>query len=877
MLQDLRFRMRSLFRRRTVERELDQELEWHLAHLENKLLQSGLTPQEASRQARFALGGIEQTREACRDARGTRLLEDLLQDLRYAWRTLRKRPAFLTTAVFSLALGIGANTVVFGVVHALLLNPLDVPEPDRIVAVNAGDGPSHSFPNYRDIRDRNTVFDGLYAYRLAPLSLQAGGAADRVWALLVTGSYFETLGVQPALGRLIGPADDREVNASPYAVLSYDCWRIRFGEDPSIAGKTVRINQMPYTVLGVAPRGFHGTDVFYPAEIWVPMSMQPHIEGWSWLDARNNDNAWIGGRLKRGLEPEQANANLAVVAAQLAREHRENNGLRLSVSPPGMAGARLRNPAEAFTGGVMLLAGLVLLAACANLAHLLIARAADRARELSIRASIGAGRGRIARQLLTEALVVSVLGGVLGLLLANFLLGVLSRWHAPMDFPVQMDVAADGRVLAFSFGLAILTGLVFGLAPARRAWQIDPQLALKGDAAATAGGRGRFRELLLAMQVALCAVLVTASLVSVRGLMRSLETPLGFRPRGVAVAGLALGLAGYTDEQGRQFRQDLLREVSALPGVTAAAYSNSLPLSIDQSSTTLYPEDAADFRPEDAVGASYYMVSPDYFHALGTKLVAGREFTSMDRASEAPVAIVNQTLARRLFGRSEAVGKRMRHHEGPLIEVVGVVEDGKYVSLTEDPRAAVFWPALQRYNSDMVLIAQSARPENEVAGEMRQIIAQLDPALPVFGAGSVTQMLGLAYFPAYAAVWALGAFGALAVMLACTGIYGLSSFVVSRRVRELGIRRAVGARGGQILRAVFFRTGAVLAVGAVIGMGLAVAVSRILARIVYGASSSDPVVLVGAVALMALVGVASAIGPARRALSIEPVQALRQE
>jgi predicted permease len=877
MLQDLIFRIRALFRRGAVEQELDQELRWHLVHLENKLMQSGMAADEARRQAHLSLGGVEQTKEACRDARGTRLIEDLLQDLRYAFRTLGKRPAFLMTAVLSLALGIGANTVVFGVVNALLLHPLDVPEPERIVAVNGTGGPGHSFPNYRDIRERNTVFEGLYAYRIAPLSLHAGGAAQRVWGLIVTGSYFETLGLRATVGRLVGPEEDREINASPYAVLSYECWKNRFGGEPSIAGKTIRINQLPYTVLGIAQRGFYGTDVFYRSEIWVPMSMQPQIEGRSWLDLRSDFNAWIGGRLKSGVKTEQANANLRVIAAQLAREHRENDGLRLSVSPPGMAGATLRDPAEAFAGGVMLLAVLVLLAACANLANLLTARAADRERELSIRVSIGAGQGRIARQLLTEVILISVLGGVVGMLLAKVLLAGLSRWRAPLDFPVQMDVAADWRVLPFSFGLAILTGLVFGLAPARRAWQTDPNLGLKGCSAVAARRRGRFREVLLAMQVALCALLVTASLVSVRGLMISIETPLGFRPQGVAVAGLDLGLAGYTEHRGLQFQRRLLDEVAALPGVTTAAYSNSLPLSVDQSSSSVYREDATDFRPKNSIGASYYMVSPGYFTALGTKLLAGREFTFMDRSTEVHVAIVNQTFARRLFGTPDAIGKRFRQRRGPPIEVVGVVEDGKYVSLTEDQRPAVFWPALQRYNDTMVVIARSTRPADELANEMRQLISRLDPELPVHGAGSVSQMLGFAYFPAYAAVWALGVFGGLAVMLACTGIYGLSSFVVSRRVRELGIRRAVGAQSIQILRSVFGGAAAVLVVGATIGLTLAVVGSRVLASIVYGASSSDPVVLGGAMLMMAGVGVVSAIGPARRALSVEPVQALRQD
>jgi predicted permease len=383
--------------------------------------------------------------------------------------------------------------------------------------------------------------------------------------------------------------------------------------------------------------------------------------------------------------------------------------------------------------------------------------------------------------------------------------------------------------------------------------------------------------MLLATQVALCTLLVTASLVSVRGMIASLNTPLGFRPQGLAASGVALGLAGYNEEQGRQFHQRLLEEVAALPGVTAAAYSSSLPLSINQSSTSLFPEGDMEFRPADAIGATYYRVSPTYFAALGTALRTGRAFQEADRGQENPVAIVNETLAQRLFGTTDGVGKRFRQRSGPLVEVVGVAEDGKYSTLTEDPRSVVFWPALQRYTDEMVVLARSTRPENEVAHEIRQLIARLDPALPVHGAGSVTQMIGLAYLPSQAAVWALGAFGALALMLACTGVYGLTSFIVSRRVRELGIRRAIGAQSLQILHAVFSRTGAVIAAGAAIGLSLAIGVSGLLASMVHGASATDPAVLATAGMLLGAVGAVSAIGPARRALSVEPIQALKQD
>ena len=875
MLSDLRFRVRALLRRDLVEQEMEEELTFHLQHLEQKLIAQGLAPDEARRRARLAIGGVDQTREACRDARGTRYLEDLVRDVRYAWRALTRKPAFLATAVVSLALGIGANTVVFGIVDAVLLRPLDVPAADRIVAVNGGGDPSHSFPNYRDIRDRNSVFEQLFAYRIAPMALQGDGPASRAWGLLVTGNYFESLGLVPAVGRLIAEDDDRAPGAGTCVVLSHAVWQERFGGDPTVAGRSVRINRHPYTVIGVAPPGFHGTDVFYRADVWVPMSMQPQVEGWSWLDARGTSNAWIGGRLKVGVTHDEADANLATTAAQLAREHRENERLTLSVSPPGLAGSFLRDPVEAFGRGVMLLATLVLLAACVNLASLFAARVAGRQRELSIRLSIGAGRSRIVRLLITEALLIAVLGGGVALAMAAGLLQALSRWRAHSDLPVQIGVEPDWRVFAFALAVAMLTALAFGVTPALRAWRSDPGAGLRGFGSSGAPRR-RFGEGLLALQVALCAVLVTSSLVALRGLVASFQMPLGFDPDGLAVALVDLG-SDYDEARGRQFQQLALDRVASLPGVRAAAFANAIPLGVDQSSSSFFPEGETDFRPSNAVGASYYMVSPGYFATMRARLVAGREFTAADRAESTPAAIVNESFARRMFGTVNAVGRRFRHGGGPLVEVVGVAEDGRYRSLTEAPEPVVFWPALQKYNGSTMLLARSTRPETKVGSEIRDVLSSLDPSLPVIGAYGARQAIALVYLPGYAAVWALGAFGLLAVMLACTGVYGLSSGVVSRRARELAIRRAVGAQRRQVLDAVFRRIGGALGIGALAGLAGVLAVAPLLAEVVHGASARSPLILAGSILLLLLIGALSASGPARRALRLDPVRELRQE
>jgi predicted permease len=877
-LGELGRRIGFLRRGRQFDAEMDEELRFHAAMKADAYRADGADAQDAHYAAMRRLGNPTELKERSRDMWGWGWLEAFAQDTRYAFRVLRKSPAFTLVAVLSLALGIGANTVVFSVLNALVLKALPIADAARVYFVNNSGGPSQSFPNYRDIRDRNAVFESLFAYRIAMMSLDDDRGAHRVWGYLATGNYFESLGIKPALGRFFTPAEDTHPNASPYAVIGYTCWQNRFGGDPRIAGKDIRINGHPYTVLGVAPRGFHGTEVFYWSEIWVPMMMQPQIEGHSWLNERNNFNTWVAGRLKPGVTVRQAEANLAVIAAQLAHDYTENEGVRLTLGVPGMMGSAGREPTRAFAGGVMLLAALVLLAACANLASLLAARMADRSRDLAIRVSIGAGGSRIVRQLLTESLWIAMLGGAAGCAVAVALLRLLSQWHAPLDFPVQFDVTPDWRVFLFACAAALATGILFGIGPARHAWKADPALQLKGSAMSRSGRRRAARDVLLPAQIALCCVLVTASLVAVRGLMRSFQTPLGFRPDGAAVIGYDVGLAGYNEEQGRGFEQRALDAVAHLPGVESAAYSSSVPLSIDQSNTTVYSENTTDFRPRNAHSASYYRVAPAYFETVGTRLLAGREFTPQDQPKSSLVAIVNQTFARSVTGAADAVGRRFRLGPGgPLYQIVAIAEDGKYGTLTEAPKPAVFFPILENYSSTIVLMARSRRPESELAAEMQEAIARLEPHLAVYGVGSLHQMLGLVYLPMHAAVVALGAFGVLALMLSITGIYGLAAYTVSRRVREIGIRVAIGARPAQVLRLIFARTGVLVAAGAAAGLALGMAGANVLASIVYQASSRDPLVIGAAVLAICGVGLAAALGPARRALRIDPVQALRHE
>ena len=839
-----------------------------------------MTQEEAHRRARLDLGGIEQTKEKCRDARRVNWIQDLIQDLRFGLRVLRKSPSFTAVAVLTLALGIGANTTIFSVVNALVLRPLPVERPKELAFLeNVHYGPGQSFPNYKDLRERNQTFAGLIGYRMAPMELETDRGAERIWGYLATGNYFSTLGVQPALGRFFNQSDDPHPGASPYAVLSYSAWQSRFGADLAILGKTVRLNRLPYSVIGVAPPDFHGTELFYWPEVWVPMMMEPRIESNSWLDNRSTWNTWVVGRLKPNVSPPQAEADLNIVAAELARQYPGvNDGLRFKLAKPGLVGNMIGGPAKAFAFGVLILAALVLLVACTNLASMFTARAIDRQREVAVRLAIGAGRGRVVRQVLTETLVLSLLGGGVGYLLAWFLSQSLSRWRAPMDFPVQFSVNPDWRVFLFASTGAILAGMLFGSGPSWRASRTDPNSALRGSSATRGHSRLAFRDLLVVVQVALCFVLVSASFLSLRGLQHALKMNLGFQPEHVVTAAFELNLAGYSEERGRAFQQQVLQAIQQLPGVQSASYSNSVPLSIDQSHTSVFPTDRPDLRPSDRIGVTFYQVSPRFFATLGTKLLAGREFTWHDDAKSQQVAIVNLAFAKRVLHTDNAVGRSFRGGVmSPFSEVIGIVEDGKYGSLTESAEPAVFWSILQSYNSTTTLEVKSSLPATRMVSEMRQAVARLDPELPLYGVGSLEQMLGFAFFPTRAAAIALSAFGILAIVLAATGIHGLVAYAVSRRTHEIGIRMAIGARPVQVLRLVLGKTAALLVLGSLFGLTLALAVGQVISNIVYETQPRDPLVMVCVWVAIALLGLFASWAPARRAMRVDPMVALRYE
>jgi predicted permease len=807
-------------------------------------------------------------------------------DIRLALRQLRKAPGFTTTAVLTLALAIGANAIVFSVLNALILRPLKVPHPETLFmlerAYGADTSPSESYPDYRDLRDQNRSFDSLILYNImGGAGLDTGnGTPSVIWPYTVSGNYFDALGVQPYLGRFLHATEEHGANSVPEIVLSYALWHSLFNGDPAAVGRTVSINKHPFTIIGVARPDFRGTELFFAPDLWAPIVNSPQISEWFSLEERGNHNAWAIGHLKAGVTPAAATADLNTIANSLAKSYpKSDDGLKFSLSRPGLAGNTLGRPTRAFMFGLMLLAGLILLAACANLGSLFAARAADRAREIAVRMALGSRRQLIVRQLLTEAVLVSVAGGICGMAGAVVILRALSTWRPIPNIPINIPVNPDVNTYALALLLAVFSGLFFGMVPVRQILRSDPwQVIRSGSASVGSGRRLTMRDVLLGLQIAICSVLVTASLVAVRGLARSLENNYGIQPKNVVLVKTDLKMAGYDGDKRVQTQKRMLDAAAAIPGVTAVGYGDRLPLSIGGGDSDVFKDETSDFRPTNAAAdAQNFQVSPDYFRAAGTELLAGRPVTMHDDEKAPDVAVVNREFARKLFGSADnAVGRHFKYWGGKRAEVIGVVEDGKYQTLTEDQKPAMFFSFLQHGSSQTWLIVRSERDPHEIAAALHRSMRNLDPALPL-EIRTWNSELDSALFAARVATVSLGVLGLLGAMLAITGIFGMAAYTVSKRLRELGIRIALGADQRKVLGAALGRTFRLLAIGSIAGMILGVLATRVLSSIVYQATPKDPVILGGVILTMLFVGVVAALVPARRALAVDPMILLRDE
>jgi predicted permease len=805
----------------------------------------------------------------------------MTNNLKIAFRKLRKSPGFTLTAIVTLALGIGANAVVFSVLNAVVLRPVKVPNAQSLYEVQRFQFPSHSYPDYVDLRDRNRAFEGIVMSQImGPVGVDTGGSPSTAWPYLASGNYFDVLGIQPYLGRFYHATDEQGAGSAPYVVLSYAYWHSRFHGDASVVGRTVGVNKHLLTIIGVAPPEFRGTELFFAPAMWIPLVEQPVIEGYDELKQRGNHNGFVVGKVKPGVSAAQATEDLNTVGKWLAQTYpADDEGVKFTLARPGLVGDMLGGPARAFMAGLMLLAGLILLAACANLGSLFAARSADRAKETAMRLALGSRRGMILRQMLTEAVLVSLAGGAVGLAGGVVILRFLSTWQPIPDTPINVPVNPDAGTYIVALLLALGSGLLFGMLPVRQVLRADPWQVIRTGAAGVGGVRRlTLRDVLLALQIAICAVLVTSSLVAVRGLARSMHSNFGFVPQNVVLGGTELHMSGYADERELQMQRRMLEAAASIPGATAVGYVDHLPLGLEGGDSGVFPDSTTDFRPTNQIAeAMNYHISGGYIDAAGTRLLAGRDLTMQDDAKAPKVALVNRQFAVKVFGSvNKAVGGHFKFWGGQRAEVVGVVEDGKYRTLTEDQQPAMFFSFLQQQSSNTWLLVRSNRDPQEISTALEKALHGLDSAMPIV-VRPWTQAMGSAMFAARVASVALGVLGLLGAMLAVTGIFGMASYTVSKRLRELGIRMALGARRKQVLRTALGRSFVLLSVGSVAGLVLGLLATKVLSFIVYQASPNDPVVLGGVVLTMLLLGLAAASIPAQKALAVNPVKLMREE
>jgi len=818
-------------------------------------------------------------------------VEQLWSDLRFAARLLIKSPGFTCVAVVSLALGIGANTTIFSLLNALLLQPLPGRDPSRLATVYTSDysGPLYgasSYPDYLDFRSQSQVFDGLAAYGIQPLVLSDAGESQRAFAQLVSGNFFDMIGLGAAYGRTILAAEETP-GQHPVAVLSDALWRGRFGADPAVVGRRVALNGRPYTVVGVAPSGFSGMMRGISMDVFVPLAMRPSLSGES-LDERGNRGLMLIGRLRQGVGIEDARADLGVIGRRLHASYRDSwtnrHGEPRSVSVLPEEASRvlpqIRGPLSGFLGVLLAAVGLVLLLACSNVANLLLARASVRRREIAVRVALGARRGQLVRQLLAESLLLSCGAGALGVALAALSLRLILAFQPPLPVSLALGLELDRRVLLFALLISIATGVIFGLWPALRASSASPIESLKARGHDSVVRR-RFaaRDALVVAQVAGSLVLLIGAGLFLRSLSNAKAIDPGFDPNGVLVFSIDLGAQGYDPTRGARFYEALQERLERIPGVESASVASVLPLSLGGERRGLRVMGYEPGPGEDMEVHSSF-VGPGYFETMRVALARGRGFEAADALGARGVVVVNEAFVRRYWPGREGLGERVvvgdRTGDVPL-QVVGVARDGKYTALGEDPTPFVFYPHRQLHRAEMSVVARAQGDPSALVPVVRREVAALDGALPVYDVKTLVAHLGTALFPARAAATLLGLTGALALVLSAIGLYGVLSYAVALRTREIGVRVALGAERADVVALVVGRGLRLAGIGVAIGLALALGVTRFLSFLLYGTSPLDPLTFASISALLLSVALFAAWEPARRALRIHPAVSLREE
>jgi len=902
---------RNLAFRARVDHDVDDELEAMFELLVDEKIRMGLPPAQARRAAAIELGRPAVLKEQIRDARAGAPLDALLQDIRYGLRLLARSPVFTLTAALSLAIGIGANTTIFTIANALLFRPpAGVSEPDRLIDVfrfeegNPRGNFTTSYPYFADVRERATTI-GLFAYEFEPrpVGVGAAGGTETAFANVVTANYFSALGVVPAAGRVFSATDETR----PVAVISYRYWNSRFASDAGIVGRTVDINRQPFTVIGVAPEAFRSTNLASP-DLWVPMGMVGVLEpGSTRLVNRRYLDLGTGGRLEPGVSRQQAAAELDSIARQVEREYaNEDRGMRLRVARLSSIPGPLATLAAGFLALLVALVSVVLVIACANVAGVLLARAAARRREIAVRIAIGAGRLRLVRQLLTETTLVFLLGGAAGLFVARVMTSLLISVLPAFPIPIAISLPLDGRVVVFTGLVSLSAALLSGLAPALHVSKADVVSGLKDDSHGPSD-RMRARNIFVIAQVAFSITLVVVAGLLAQALERMGSFDQGFDPHGVEIASLDLAAGGYSTPKGAVFARDLVDRLRAAPGIEAAALSKYVPGRGGMDVWLTAPGAASD-AGQSFMG-TWNAVDRGYFALLRMPMLSGREFTSADRLGTQPVVIVSETVARHFWPGENAVGRYLEWHDGgrerpgPTIalQVIGVVRDlrspRREPSVTRDLKrtavgsnepppqpvivqqaepAMVYVPLQQRFTRQVTVVARASSIQRGAAA-MRELVKAMDPNLTLSTPQRLDMPSGPVYMQLRIASAVAGSVGLVGLLLAAIGIYGVTAYTTTRRTREIGIRMAMGAQRADVVRMVLRQGMMLVMIGSAAGLGLAAAGSRLFANLLYGVAPLDPVTFGGAALLFAAIGLAACVVPARRAVRIDAMEAVRYE
>jgi predicted permease len=877
-------RLRSLFRRRQVEQELDEELRYHIDRQIEEQIAKGMTPEEARYAALRAIGGIEQRKEECRDKRGVRWIEDLVQDVRYGLRTLRKSPGFAAIATLSLALGIGANTAIFSLVDAVFLKLLPVKNPEQLVTLDSfnqrGERFNLSYPMFERLRDRPQVFTGVLAAQdgVARMEMvESPNRTEQAEVQLVSGAYFQVLGVNAVIGRTLTPADDRTPGAHPVAVLSYGFWQRRFAGDVSVIGKSITLKAQPFTIIGVTTPAFFGEAVGRAPDIWAPLMMQPTLyRGRSYLGEAGTGWLRIMARLQPGVSEAQAQASLTLLFEQIKAGPDDLGGIaNIELSSGGQGLADFRDRFSKPLSVLMAVVLLVLLIACANVANLLLARATTRQREVAIRLSIGAGRFRLIRQFLTESALLAAAGGALGLLLAwwgsRFLLVLVSSDSAP----IPIDVTPNARILGFTIIVSLLTVLIFGLAPAMAATRQEVHAALKMTALARP--RLSLSRFLVIAQVALSLLLLTGAGLFVRTLHNLSTMDLGFAAENVLQVGINPQASGYKQEQLPDLYRRLLERLNSAPGIQSASMAIVGFRSGIIRGCCISVEGYTNRSNEDR-GVHMNSVTPGYFRTMGLPLLLGRDFTAEEAFSRVPkIAIINETMARYYFGKENPLGRRFGWGDPPQLkfdsEIIGVVKDANYGELRDRPPRLIYYP---KQGGD-VLVVRAAGPIAALSATIRREIQAVDKGLETYDVNAIPRLRDQALVQERLLAQLSGFFGLLALSLACIGLYGVMSYDVARRTHEIGIRMALGAQRANVVRLVMRETMSLVVFGMIAGLGAALATTRLIANLLYGLTPNDPLTIALAGLLLLTMAALAGYLPARRASRVDPMVALRYD